>query len=869
MSTRTISDVFQGVSGTPPAGARVDISLAGPVLKTGVSVLDVASVALTVGNGIDASTGAWSASIIDSDTTGQLVRVRESINGAPLRSNDYEIPAGATTLNLAALTPSTPRKDRTPFLSSDTHREDVNSETWGHEVATLFKAGFMSPQDKATATSLLEALEALNQGSTSQTYLPDGVGAISRSVAARLKETISVYDFGAKGDGVTDDTASINAAITRANAIGGAIVQLPPGVYKCNGQIVLKDGVTLMGAGPSATRFDFTASTATVACIYGEGSIAALPAFSVNIAKNDKTITFPSDPGVAAGDVLVIYNSANSSWSAARTYYRAGEMVRVRSVAGNVVTLEHAVFDSYSAGATTAIYKMTPITAAVKSLGATFKSGVVGLKVKFGVGVVYDDLDLTGSILSQASFDKCFEATATRVRADDGSPNTSNHYGIAVGNSQRVIIAECFLSTTRHGFSMGGDDATGAIVCREILVQNNVIGSKDDSNYGLDAHGNVEWIVYRDNFLPNGMVVGGDNVLVAGNTIRTTKQAIGINVGEPAGPNFTFDGNRIDATEDYGGSGTAGLINFGRGTNAPSFLKRDGTIRILNNHFTMSGYGGIAIGVRNLYSSQNIDLEIVGNTVTADAGGVTRYAAEIFGGSGFGLRNILMKGNAFRFAGVQLTKTGSPLIHVEGNTFFRAAIAGFSMTKDTAYTASQADQLILFLNNVVYRPGKATVVLTGDGDGSKTKVVVTGNHSEGAAQDGTTGATATDSSLYVTGVNLAIVQNNVFGKDPLDTASAQSRLMAFNVITTLYEDNNLNIGTVSTVNATSITNRLSRFTYNGNNREAWGTAAPAAGTWKVGDRVWNTAPAAGGTVGWVCTAAGTPGTWKAFGTIAA
>lgn len=47
-----------------------------------------------------------------------------------------------------------------------------------------------------------------------------------------------------------------------------------------------------------------------------------------------------------------------------------------------------------------------------------------------------------------------------------------------------------------------------------------------------------------------------------------------------------------------------------------------------------------------------------------------------------------------------------------------------------------------------------------------------------------------------------------------------------------------------------------------------GTAAPAAGAWKVGDTVYNSAPAAAGSIGWVCTTAGTPGTWKAFGTIA-
>ncbi len=47
-------------------------------------------------------------------------------------------------------------------------------------------------------------------------------------------------------------------------------------------------------------------------------------------------------------------------------------------------------------------------------------------------------------------------------------------------------------------------------------------------------------------------------------------------------------------------------------------------------------------------------------------------------------------------------------------------------------------------------------------------------------------------------------------------------------------------------------------------RESYGAVAPTTGTWVLGDIVWNTAPAAGGTVGWICTASGTPGSWTAI-----
>ena len=44
-------------------------------------------------------------------------------------------------------------------------------------------------------------------------------------------------------------------------------------------------------------------------------------------------------------------------------------------------------------------------------------------------------------------------------------------------------------------------------------------------------------------------------------------------------------------------------------------------------------------------------------------------------------------------------------------------------------------------------------------------------------------------------------------------------------------------------------------------------SAPASGTYEVGDIVYNNTPAAAGFIGWVCTTAGTPGTWKTFGAI--
>lgn len=52
-----------------------------------------------------------------------------------------------------------------------------------------------------------------------------------------------------------------------------------------------------------------------------------------------------------------------------------------------------------------------------------------------------------------------------------------------------------------------------------------------------------------------------------------------------------------------------------------------------------------------------------------------------------------------------------------------------------------------------------------------------------------------------------------------------------------------------------------------NRREAFGTAPPTTGKWRLMDIMWNTAPTFSGKIGWVCVGTGTPGTWRGFGAI--
>lgn len=62
-------------------------------------------------------------------------------------------------------------------------------------------------------------------------------GAVGKTLNNKMQDLVSVKDFGAKGDGTTDDTSAIQAAINLACTYGGN-VYLPAGTYKISAALV-------------------------------------------------------------------------------------------------------------------------------------------------------------------------------------------------------------------------------------------------------------------------------------------------------------------------------------------------------------------------------------------------------------------------------------------------------------------------------------------------------------------------------------------------------------------------------------------------------------------------------------------------------
>ena len=132
-----------------------------------------------------------------------------------------------------------------------------------------------------TGTSLVNL--ASSAGSSLVGFIQSGTGAVARTVQDKARESVSVKDYGAVGDGVADDTAAIQAAINSLSADNsnvfftkGGTVIFPPGKYRTTNTIYVTKGVALVGSlGASGFAFD-TSSTDTgmASSIYADFSVA-------------------------------------------------------------------------------------------------------------------------------------------------------------------------------------------------------------------------------------------------------------------------------------------------------------------------------------------------------------------------------------------------------------------------------------------------------------------------------------------------------------------------------------------------------------------------------------------------------------------
>jgi hypothetical protein len=120
---------------------------------------------------------------------------------------------------------------------------------------------FSAAPPLATNNIEVVTVSTLALGSTTSNlvaYSQGGTGAVATTVESKLRESVSVKDFGAVGDGVTDDAPAIQAALDAAT--DGGNIKFPEGAYLCNSKITTTNHVSLIGEGPKSTELIFTST---------------------------------------------------------------------------------------------------------------------------------------------------------------------------------------------------------------------------------------------------------------------------------------------------------------------------------------------------------------------------------------------------------------------------------------------------------------------------------------------------------------------------------------------------------------------------------------------------------------------------------
>lgn len=106
-----------------------------------------------------------------------------------------------------------------------------------YSVTVKNRRGSLVAYNPSTATFISQLANQTDpaKGSALVGYLPPLTGAVGRTVSSKLRDRISVKDFGAVGDGVTDDSAAFTAALAVAAPL---VVYVPTGNYLIKNVVV-------------------------------------------------------------------------------------------------------------------------------------------------------------------------------------------------------------------------------------------------------------------------------------------------------------------------------------------------------------------------------------------------------------------------------------------------------------------------------------------------------------------------------------------------------------------------------------------------------------------------------------------------------
>ena len=513
-----------------------------------------------------------------------------------------------------------------PVNSGTPARLYVNSD---YSIRVMNKNG-STVYSAPAATERYNDVVFSNINAQNVTYDPPFTGSQSTTVAQKLSQTVSVLDFGADNTGVADSTADIQSALDS----GAKSVYVPSGTYKILGTLTIPKGVSVYGDGVDQSVFDgsntsYGSLTSGQHIRTAEGTYTQLPDLSVAPSKGDTQLTFASAPSLVTNDVILIYNPTDYSYSGFRSYYRAGEYLRVATVSGNVVTLQGTLADSYAI-ADVDIYRYDDMTTCVlKDFGLIglndLSNPVFGLNLISCVDSVVSNVKVTNCSYTSIGTQRCFNLTLDNCTATENFVTSASggEYGLAIGNSHVVHVKGGYYASYRHGITTGGGTGIGRVTNRYVVID----GAHVTCNNGvqaMDFHGNTEYSMVTNSTIDGGFSGGGDYLSFTNNFIRanTANGQVAMYMSEMRGLNVLIANNTIENMNYSVGDSRGAFVDFGGNSSAiSSSTLRGGGISIQGNKFVWgvdtSNSNGSLVKIinRGYVGSELISVAITNNVV--------------------------------------------------------------------------------------------------------------------------------------------------------------------------------------------------------------------------------------------------------------
>lgn len=469
-----------------------------------------------------------------------------------------------------------------------------------HDSTGVIKSGSIAKaQLAAPVQSSLDAadaaLPASQKGAANGVASLDGSSRLSSAQIPTGLVTeaeigyISVVDaaYGATGNGTTNDSAAIQAAINAANTAGGGVVYFPPGTYRIGTRLELKSGVSLVGAGREYTTLRAMSGLSTAVIVGLSGAAVTNLAIRGLTINGDYTSTAINMNGIQITngsniviDECAVTNVANTGIVLTTCTSCTVTDSRVSYTGGAQAGVGFGVL--LSGGANSKVHDCHFIACNGMNIGGNTNALNASI-----VGNICDHTGTPRTTVSGAGQNPAVSGTLTVV-STSGFPaeGTLTVAGIVGVVSYTGLTATTFTGcggasgtaidggVARNGYeSIGFTDG-----CEQWLVKGN--RSIDSGDNGISASANrsiVEGNIIDSPQFHGIALAGGSNSQVIGNWIRnpgssTSNAYSGIRVTDQA--NSIIALNRI--YDDRGGSAMmrSGIRELNNSTNATYVANR-------------------------------------------------------------------------------------------------------------------------------------------------------------------------------------------------------------------------------------------------------------------------------------------------------